>query len=62
MNAHRKLAYRRFETDAEFRARLLTLKRVVWTMTHAVHFHGEALDDWAYEHYKAQRRIVWVET
>jgi hypothetical protein len=56
--ALRSRRYTRLETDLEFRARLLTLKRRVWDMTYAGYFAGEALDKWAEEKYGAQRRIV----
>jgi hypothetical protein len=57
----RRRHFRRLESDSEFRARLLTLKRKVWDMTHAVHQHGQFLDDWAWDKYRVQRRIVEVE-
>jgi hypothetical protein len=54
----RSRRFLRLETDAEFRERLRTCKRVVWTMTHAVHQHGEGLDAWSWEHYKTQRKLI----
>jgi len=59
--AHRHRSFRRLETDVEFRARLATLKRVVWTVLTAGMCHGEALDLFAEEMYRVQRRIVEVE-
>jgi hypothetical protein len=61
VNAIRSRLYRRLETDDEFRARLADSKRVVWTMKHAVHYSGVALDDFAEEHYRVHRRIVEVD-
>jgi len=61
VSARRLRSFRRLETDDEFRARLRGMKRVVWTMRIAEHCCGEALDDFAEEHYRAQRRLLWVE-
>jgi hypothetical protein len=58
--AKRERAYRKVETDAEFRVRLATMKRVAWTMKHQDDQHGAELDDFAWEHFRAQRRIVEV--
>lgn len=62
MNALRSRRFTRLETDLEFRARLVKLKRLIWDTTYAGYFTGVALDDWAFEHYRVQRRIVEDET
>lgn len=58
MPALRARCFTRLETDLEFRARLVKLKRKVWDTTYAGYFAGEALDEWADVHYGAARRIV----